>query len=369
MMGLVKDFLKTEAASSWMLFASAVLALIAANSPFAPYYDTLRDAKVSFIINDGLMAIFFLAVGIEIKHEMREGSLSTRAQALLPAMAALGGVIAPALIYAGFNWREPTLKGWAIPSATDIAFSLGALCIFAKRIPPALRIFLMAVAVMDDLVAVAIIAIFYTAHLNLAALAASAGCALLLYVYNWKNISQLPPYLLAGAALWCALVESGVHPTIAGVTLGLLMPLSLGKRVSNCITPLVAFGIVPLFAFANAGINLSGLGMSDFSHPVTAGIAIGLIAGKPAGILLVSALMIATKTARFPDGASWGQYTGVACLAGIGFTMSLFIGTMSFDGGVSMAYARLGVMTGSLVSALAGTICLMLSVSREKDIT
>lgn len=364
---MMRDFLKLEAASSTLLMLATVCALIAANSPLLSYYRAMQSHHVSLVINDGLMAIFFLVVGIEIKHEMAEGSLSSRSQAMLPALAALGGVITPALIYSSYNWGAPSIRGWAIPSATDIAFSLGVLSFFGKRIPSSLKIFLMAVAIMDDLAAVAIIATFYTEKLDSVALAAAIGCAALIYAYNRKNIRHMTPYLLAGGAMWAALMESGVHPTIAGVALGLLMPMSLGKKLVERVGGFVAFGIVPLFAFANAGIPLGNVNAEALGQPVTMGIAVGLILGKPIGILVVTALLCIMRLAALPPGSNWWQFTGIAMMAGIGFTMSLFIGALAFGTGELMVYTRLGVMAGSLVSALAGALCLMLSLMNKKD--
>lgn len=365
----LKKFLELEAASSIVLMATTVLALIAANSPLAPYYMKMHSPLANIIINDGLMAIFFLVIGIEIKAATVEGHLSTRKQAILPVVAATGGVIAPALIYLYLNRQSDTMHGWAIPSATDIAFSLGILSFFNKRVPAALRIFLMAVAVIDDLMAVIIIATFYTATLDIVALSVALVCVALLDVYRRKGISNLLPYLFAGAALWCALLAAGIHPTIAGVLLGAIMPLALGKRLVDYLHKWVAYGIVPLFAFANAGITLAGLSLSYVTHSVTSGIMAGLFIGKPVGICAASWLLIRMKMARLPEGVNWLQFISVAMIAGIGFTMSLFIGALAFHTEEHMLYTRIGVVLGSLASAIAGTICLALSVSPKRSRT
>jgi len=363
----IKKLLSLEAASSILLMLAAALALVAANTPLAPYYLVLQSPVSTLIINDGLMAIFFLVIGIEIKHELVEGSLSTRAQAILPVVAALGGVILPAVIYSWFNWGAPTMRGWAIPSATDIAFSLGVLSFFGKRVPVSLRIFLMAVAIIDDLAAIIIIATFYTSSLDYMALLVAAGCTWLLYMYSRKQVSRLLPYLFAGGALWASMLASGVHPTIAGVLLGLLMPLQGGKKLVGYLDKWVAFGIVPLFAFANAGIALAGLSFGALAHPVAQGIILGLLIGKPTGIFISTWLLVRFGFSTLPPDTNWGQFFAVAMIAGIGFTMSLFIGALAFTTDELMHYTRIGVVIGSLASAVAGTISLMLSVARKKD--
>lgn len=373
MIRFVKDFLSLEASSGIILMLVAVLAMLVANSPweaqyFAVWNHVLGGMTVSLWINDGLMAVFFLLIGLEIKREMKEGELSTRSKALFPCIAALGGVVAPALIYGWFNWGGQGMRGWAIPSATDIAFSLGVLSLFGNRIPLSLKIFLMALAVIDDLAAVMIIAVFYTEHLSLAALAGAAFCALILYEMNRKNNRQLWLYLGVGFVMWAAMLKSGVHPTIAGVALGLLIPAdstptraSLSKRLEHALHPWVAFGIMPLFAFANAGVRLGGVTVETILHPVTLGIAAGLFLGKQVGVAFAAWLMVRFLGARLPENTSWTAFYGVCLLAGIGFTMSLFIGTLAFGNNEILAFhTRLGVVSGSLVSALSGAALLVL---------
>ena len=357
MLDHIKDFLKLESASGLVLLAAALTAVAFANSPFAESYHALIR-PLTFTINDGLMAIFFLIVGIEIKREVKEGELSTRATAAMPVVAALGGIILPALIYSYFNWGTHAMRGWAIPSATDIAFSLGVLALMGSRVPQRLKIFLMAVAVIDDLAAVVIIAVFYTDHLSWQALAAAFICLAALMVMS-RRMTVLWPYIIAGIALWIATVYSGVHPTVAGVALAFLMPLSLGKRLLHHLHPWVAFGVMPVFAFANAGVPLAGIDMPQLLSPVPLGIALGLFLGKQIGIFAASWLFaLATRTA-LPVPAS--QFYAVCMIAGIGFTMSLFIGTLAFPGEAAQVHVRIGVIIGSLLSAVFGYILLALS--------
>lgn len=366
MLQFIKDFLKLEAASSVALMLATVLALIAANTSLVSYYSAVQAPGVTHWINDGLMAIFFLLIGIEIKHEIKEGELSGRGQLLLPVVAALGGVVVPAVIFAAFNWGQPTLRGWAIPSATDIAFSLGVLALFGKRLTASLRIFLMAVAVIDDLVAVLIIALFYTGDLSLPELGVSAVCVLLLWVYGRRNVEKVAPYLLAGGALWVAMLDSGIHATIAGVILGLLLPGQMGKKISQLLHPFVAFGIIPLFAFANAGIPFENLSLSHATGALPLGIIVGLFAGKQIGIVAASWILVRLGRAKLPAGANWLEFHAVAILAGIGFTMSLFIGALAFTDAALMDYIRVGVMIGSLASAVLGIIMMSIALKLKR---
>lgn len=366
MLNTLKSFFKTEAASGFILLLVAALAMIVANSPLAPHYHALRTPDFTFFVNDGLMAIFFLVVGIEIKREMREGELAGKAQVILPFAAALGGILTPALIYIYINSGTPHMRGWAIPTATDIAFSLGILALFGSRISPALRIFLMAVAVIDDLAAVFIIAFFYTGDLDYLALLVSIGCVFLLAGFNRFRTDRMLPYIFAGGALWCAMAQSGVHPTIAGVLLGFLMPLDRGKILLDKLHAWVAFGIVPLFAFANAGIPLSGLTPADISSPLPLGIALGLFIGKPAGIFMASWLLIRANLARLPS-ISWLEFYAVCMIAGIGFTMSLFIGTLAFESDALQLTMRLGVIAGSLLSALGGIMVMAFALRNKSE--
>ena len=361
----LKTFLKLESASSILLLVMTCLAMVAANTPLAAQYSQLHTPDNTLFINDGLMALFFLCIGIEIKLEIKEGYLSELSQMVLPVVAALGGMAFPAAIFYYFNAGGESLHGWAIPTATDIAFSLGALSVFGKRIPAALRIFLLCIAVFDDLMAVGIIAFFYTHTLHWAALAFSLGCIALLAVYN-RYVKLLAPYVFLGVALWIALLDAGVSPTLAGVALGFLLPPALGKRVLHFLHGWVAFVIVPVFVFANAGVSLQGVHLNALAHPVSAGIAAGLFFGKQLGIFITTALMILFGVAKMPLQATWLQLYAMSILCGIGFTMSLFIGTLAFSDDSLMQYARLGVITGSLASAVLGTICMALAIKIKK---
>lgn len=317
-------------------------------------------------INDGLMALFFLLIGMELKRELVSGELAGFKKAVLPVAGAAGGVMLPALIFLSLNHGAPEVRGWAIPTATDIAFSLGVLALLGPRVPPALKIFLMAVAVIDDLIAVAIIALFYASELDslmlLLALGVCAGLALL----NRKGITRLAVYLLSGAVLWFFTLHSGVHATLAGVALGLVIPLRASKRLEETLHPWVAFGIVPLFAFANAGMPLSGISLSGFLEPLPLGILLGLFLGKQLGIFAFSWLLIRLGVAAKPQGVTWMAFYGACMVAGIGFTMSLFIGALAFpSSNPSMIATRLGVLTGSLFSGLSGYIVLAIALNRR----
>ncbi|NBX03057.1 MAG: Na+/H+ antiporter NhaA [Alphaproteobacteria bacterium] len=353
MFSFAKYILKLEAAGGVVLMLVACLAMAVANSPLVPNYDAFVRL-LAHPINDGLMVLFFLVVGIEIKRECKEGQLATWSQAALPLGAALGGVVLPALIYVGFNRGTPALHGWAIPSATDIAFSLGVLALFGSRVPISLKIFLMALAVIDDLAAIIIIALFYAGSLAFAPLVTVVGAAVVLAFFGRLRVKSTWPYLIVGVVMWLAVLNSGIHATIAGVVLGLLLPMNIGERVLHKLHPYVVFAILPLFAFANAGVPLAGIDAAHLMNPITLGIALGLIIGKPLGIFAAAYLLIKTRVATLPMGASYGQLFAVAAIAGIGFTMSLFIGTLAFSDASSQLYIRLGVLGGSLVSALMG---------------
>ncbi len=369
MIRFIRDFLHLETSSGIVLMAAAALALLVANSPLAPQYETLTGSFLSHVINDGLMVIFFLVIGIEIKREMIEGELSTTAQAVLPGVAALGGVLLPALIYGWFNWGQDTMRGWAIPSATDIAFSLGVLALFGNRIPHSLKTFLMAVAVMDDLAAVLIIGLFYTETLSVPMLVAATACASLLLAMKRRKVERLLPFLLLGVIMWGATLMSGIHATVAGVVLGLLLPKRHGETVMKKCHGLVAFGIVPLFAFANAGVPLAGLALEQVTSPVTSGIALGLFFGKQLGIFIAAWLLIRLGLARLPSDTGWAAFYAVCMIAGIGFTMSLFIGSLAFQTVELQLYTRLGVLMGSLASALLGALLLALVTRKKGDAT
>lgn len=348
-------FFHSDAGGGVVLFLSAALALLTANSPLYGIYRNFFDGPTVFWINDLLMAVFFLMAGLEIKRECVSGALSTRTKAALPLIAAFCGMIVPALIYLLINRAQPiNFNGWAIPSATDIAFALGVLALASSRVPASIKILLMAIAVMDDLGAILVIAIFYggtltTPFLIMALLATGALVAL-----NRRKVAFAAPYIIMGLILWGALVKSGIHPTIGGVLLGFCIPMSRAKEWQDAITPWVVFGILPLFGFANAGVSLAGLDVSDLLHPVTLGIGLGLFLGKQIGIFGSIRALVAFKICPMPKGTNWAHIYGVSLLCGIGFTMALFIGGLAFPSAGMDAYIRLGVMGGSIVSGLLG---------------
>ncbi len=377
-----RNLLNSEAAGGVILMAAAVLALAVANSPLAPaYFGALKTyvlgLSILHWINDALMAVFFLLVGLEIKRELLDGQLRTWPDRALPGIAALGGMIVPAAIYAGLNWGSPeTLRGWAIPAATDIAFALGVLALLGPRVPVSLKVFLTALAILDDLGAVVIIAVFYTADVSIPAL---LGCLLVLGVLvalNRAGVQRLLPYLTAGAVLWYLVLLSGVHATVAGVLLACTVPLTPtpGRpeasecaliRLEHAIQPWVAFAIVPVFGFANAGVSFAGFSASALLEPVPLGIALGLFLGKQLGIFACAWAVIRTGLADVPAHATWTQLYGVALLCGIGFTMSLFIGLLAFPGSETLQdEVKLGVLVGSVASALCGA-ALLRTTARE----
>ena len=373
-------FLANEAAGGYVLMVAAALALIVANSPLAPSYFAALNTHLGFAlgpihldesvlhwINDGLMALFFLLVGLEIKREVLDGQLSRPADVILPGAAALGGVILPAAIYLFFNLRHPdSVAGWAIPSATDIAFALGVLALLGSRVPTSLKVFLTAIAIMDDLAAIVIIALFYTEQLHLMALAGAGVALAVLVALNRLKVISLWPYLLLGVVLWFLVLESGVHATLAGVALALTIPLRADERcplhrLEDALHKPVAFGVTPIFGFANAGLSFAGIGLSALLDPVPLGVALGLFLGKQVGVFGVSFGMIRMGWARPPAGASLAQLYGVAVLCGIGFTMSLFIGGLAFSDPLLIDETKIGVLAGSLVSALLGVAILRLA--------
>jgi Na+:H+ antiporter, NhaA family len=374
-----------EAAGGLVLVAAALLALLMSNSPLAWLYDGFLETPVGVRagplgfdkallhwINDGLMAIFFFLVGLEVKRELLRGQLSTFGQAALPLFAALGGMLAPALIYVAINQGDPfALRGWAIPTATDIAFALGVLALLGDRVPASLKAFLLALAVLDDLGAIVIIAAVYTVDLHWAALIlAGIGCTFLLAL-NLCGVTRLAPYLLTGLFTWACVLESGVHATLAGVVTAISIPLGAAapknrpaaENLEHSLHPWVTFGILPLFAFANAGLSLHGMSLARLAEPVPLGIALGLFLGKPIGIFGASVLAIFSGMCSKPAGAGWMHLLGVAILGGIGFTMSLFIGTLALSEPGQAAQLRLGVLTGSLLSAVTGYVVLRLANS------
>ncbi len=378
----LRSVLKHEAAGGVALVAAAALALLISNSPLSSLYDALLDTPVSvrigglgldkpllLWINDGLMAIFFCLVGLEIKRELLTGALSDRNSALLPLIGAIGGMAVPALIYALINIGNPDgLRGWAVPAATDIAFSLGVLALLGSRVPTSLNTFLLALAIIDDLGAILIIAVFYTADLSMTALAlASAGAAALL-ILNRLHVSRLTPYLVIGGFIWVCVLKSGVHATLAGVLVGMAIPYQtrLEKdapllRLEHSLQPWVALAILPMFGFANAGIPLSGVSMASLLQPIPLGIALGLFVGKQAGILGAVYAAVRSGLCEKPAGSSWAQVWGVSIIAGIGFTMSLFFGTLAFPDAATTNAVRLGVGVGSLASVLTGSLVLLLA--------
>jgi NhaA family Na+:H+ antiporter len=376
-------FIHHEAAGGMVLLAAAIAALLVANTPLAWLYDQFLDTPVAvrvgplaldkpllLWINDGLMAVFFFLIGLEIKRELLRGELSTIGQAMLPAIAAIGGLVVPAAIYASLNAGDAVaLRGWAIPSATDIAFAVGVLALLGDRVPASLKIFLLALAILDDLGAILIIAAFYTSDLYwLALLLAAAGVALL-WLLNAGGVTRFAPYLLIGIFIWVCVLKSGVHATLAGVIVGLAIPLtndtpdrpSLLEQLEESLHPWVAFGVVPLFAFANAGVSLQGLSLARVLDAVPLGIALGLFIGKPVGIFGATWAAVRAGLAPQPQGARWVQVLGVGMLGGIGFTMSLFIGMLAFSDSTHATQLRLGVLFGSLLSAMAGYAVLRLS--------
>jgi NhaA family Na+:H+ antiporter len=372
----LRDFFKQEAAGGIVLVLASAVALVAANSPASWLYAMLLETRIEIQvgaleiakplllwINDGLMAVFFFLVGLEIKREFMEGELSTPAQAILPAVAAVGGMAVPALIYVLINLDHPeNLNGWAIPSATDIAFSLGVLALLGSRVPLSMKVLLTAIAIYDDLGAIIIIAIFYTEQLSFVSTVLALGALSVLVVLNLFRVSNIALYVMIGIVMWVCVLKSGVHATLAGVALALTIPMqhrdpskpSPLKRLEHDLHPWVAFFALPVFGFANAGVSFAGIGLYSFLEPVTLGIAAGLFVGKQVGIFGSIWLMIRLKLARMPSGATWIHIYGVALLCGIGFTMSLFIGSLAWQHTNFDAAVRLGVITGSILSAIAG---------------
>lgn len=355
-------FLQSDAGSAVPLLGAAVLALLLANSPLGPavshaLHADLAGKSPTHWINDGLMVVFFLLVGMEIKREVVVGELSRPSQVALPIAGALGGILLPAAIYAGFTWKDPAaLAGWAIPSATDIAFAVAIVAALGpKRVPPALRLFLLTLAIVDDLAAIVIIAIFYTAQLSTIALTLAGVCIAGLIALNAFGVRRAWPYLLLGVALWLCVLQSGVHATLSGVILGFCLPLGRSfEHLEHGLRPWVLFFIVPAFAFANSGLDLGGLTTAMLHDPIVIGIVAGLFIGKQVGIFAGAAALIATGLARLPEGATWRQLYGVGVCGGIGFTMSLFIGTLAFTSGDRLPLVQLGVLLGSLLSAVLG---------------
>jgi len=374
---LFTRFFQLEAASGLLLIAAAILALVINNSPLSYLYSGLLDVPVAvqvgalniakpllLWINDGLMALFFLLIGLEVKREVVDGHLSKPSQVILPATAAVGGMVIPALIYWFINRDNPAaVAGWAIPTATDIAFALGVLALLGKRVPVSLKLFLMTLAIIDDLGAIIVIALFYSGTLSSVSLALAAACLVVLVAMNRLGVVKLGPYLIVGLILWVCVLKSGVHATLAGVALALCIPLRTRNAetspllsLEHALHPWVAYAILPLFAFANAGVSLAGMTVESFTHPVPMGIAVGLLLGKTVGVFGLTWVAVKLRLAALPAGAGWGQLLGVAILCGIGFTMSLFVGSLAFVPG-SSDYAgmdRMGILTGSFFAAVIG---------------
>ena len=383
------SFIRLESAGGILLLGATVLAMIAANTPLVSAYELLLDTRLAvrigeagidkpllLWINDGLMAVFFFLIGLEVKREVSEGELSSAERVALPAVGATGGILAPAFIYAALNWgNSGAMDGWAIPAATDIAFALVLLRAFGDRVPVSLKAFLLALAIFDDLAAIVIIALFYTAALSPGMLAV-AGAALLVGVaLNRRGVANVTAYVLLGMVLWVALLKSGVHATLAGVLIAFCIPLRDGQGSSplkdlerDLHTP-VAFVVLPVFAFANAGISFAGVGFGDFVDPVTLGIAFGLFLGNPIGIIGLVGLAVLLRWVALPDGVSWAQLTGTAFACGIGFTMSLFIASLAFEHGDGTYWVadKLGILLGSLASAAAAATLLGATLPRKRD--
>ena len=381
-----KWFFKLEAASGLILLFAAIIALIISNSNLSElYFSTLNQylflginefgIKLSVIhwINDALMAVFFFFVTLEIKREFLQGELSNIKQALLPIIGAVGGMLVPALIYIFINIGDnETLNGWAIPSATDIAFSLGVLSLLGKRVPISLKVFLTALAIIDDLGAIVIIALFYSGDLSIKYLTLMLIAFIILLIFNKFNIKKFFPYLIVGLILWDFTHNSGIHATIAGVLLAMTIPhrkkekdFSLLIKVEHAISPYVAFGIMPLFAFANAGVSLEGLSIGSLLDKVPLGIVLGLFIGKQLGVFIFSYISIKLKIAQMPNNSNWFNFYGVGVLTGIGFTMSLFVGNLAFVENMQyMDGVKIGVLTGSLLSTLFGYFLILLTPNK-----
>jgi NhaA family Na+:H+ antiporter len=392
MQATIKNFLRLESSGGIILMGAAILALIAANTGAAGLYQYFIDtpvevrvgrleiAKPLFLwVNDGLMAIFFFLVGLELKREFLEGELSRPANVMLPAVGAVGGMVVPVAIYVFLNQGDQAaMAGWAIPAATDIAFALGILTLLGSRVPVSLKVFLVSLAIFDDLGAIIIIAIFYSAELSTAALMAAFVCLVLLTIMNRRGVMSLSSYIVVGVIMWIAVLKSGVHATLAGVALAAFIPMrdktdpshSPLRELEHDLHQLVAFGVLPMFAFVNAGIDLGGIGIDDLLHSVPLGIAAGLFVGKQLGIFLLCFIAIKLGIARLPDGAGWGGLYGVSTLCGVGFTMSLFVGSLAFENKVidpQMVFdERLGIILGSLLSGVMGYMVLNLTLPKNK---
>jgi Na+:H+ antiporter, NhaA family len=388
---MLQNFLQKESAGGILLIGAAVLAMVLANSPLSFLYDVflampievrigqLEIAKPLLLwINDGLMVIFFLAIGIELKREMVEGELSNRKNIILPAMGAVGGMLIPGLIYTYFNKDDPVaISGWAIPTATDIAFSLGVLSLLGSRVPIGLKIFLTSLAIFDDVGAIIIIAIFYTANISMVSLVIALVCIIGLFLLKVNKVTNLTFYFFIGTIMWVALLKSGVHATLSGIVLAMFIPIGSSKKPQNSplhkleheLMPLVAFVVLPFFAFANAGIDFSTINTEQLMHNVTIGTTLGLFLGKQIGIMLAVFLAVKMKLASLPQGSNWVTMYGIAVICGIGFTMSLFIGSLAFESAPDKLFdERLGIIAGSLISSIFGYFILHKNLPPKSDI-
>lgn len=385
----IARFLRLESSGGILLILAATLAMIVANTSLKSLYDLLLDTPVEvrvgalqiakpllLWINDGLMAMFFFLVGLELKRELVEGELSSPSNIVLPGVGAIGGMLVPAMIYLAFNMDDPVaVKGWAIPAATDIAFALGVLSLLGSRVPTSLKIFLTSLAIFDDIGAIVIIALFYTSKISATALLFSLGCITVLFIMNKRGVESRSPYILVGAVMWIALLKSGVHATLAGVMLAMFIPLksrdpklaSPLKSLEHDLHSIVAYFVLPVFAFANAGIALEGMSADVILHDVPIGVALGLLVGKQVGIFGLCGLAIVLGFAKLPKGMNWLALYGVSALCGIGFTMSLFVGSLAFEEtGVNLLFdERIGIIIGSLASGVIGYFVLLKALKKS----
>jgi NhaA family Na+:H+ antiporter len=373
-MDALKKFLTSDTGAGTLLVIAAAIAMLLANSALASFHTGTLDTAIRLglgslslekplllWINDGLMAVFFLLVGLEIKRELLDGELSDRRRAALPVAGAIGGMIGPACIYAWINWNSPaTIAGWPIPAATDIAFALGVLSLMKRHVVPGLRAFLLGLAIIDDLGAIILIALLFTADISSQALTLAGVCIAILALLNRFDVTRLSAYLLVGSVLWLSVLKSGVHATLAGVVIGAMIPRAAMPRLEHALHPWVVFGIMPIFALANAGASLEGVGPQTFTEPVALGIILGLFFGKQLGVFVACWIAVRSGIARLPAGSNWAALHGVAIITGIGFTMSLFVGSLAFPGGDYDTAVRLGVLSGSALSAVVGCLWLLL---------
>lgn len=385
--------LRSESSGGVLLIIAAVLAMIVVNSPWSDLYLSILHTEIqirvaeidinksfSYWINDGLMAVFFLLIGLEVKQELVEGSLASRKKSLFPVIAAAGGMFAPALVYLSFNGVNPdAVKGWAIPAATDIAFALGVLSLLGNRVPVNLKVFLLALAIIDDLGVIIIIALFYTADMSVLSLSLACAGICVLWLMHRYDVMRLTPYLIVGALLWVAILKSGVHATLAGVVIGFAIPMyrkddkndvenphSPAKTLARWLHPWTKYVILPLFAFANAGVSLTHIQLSDMTSALPIGVALGLFIGKPLGIFSISWLAVKLKIATLPEGINFKQIFAVSVLCGIGFTMSMFITSLAFSDPAMADLARLGILMGSTLAAVLGYYLLACATTKNK---